>query len=237
MSIILISTLVPVALVLGAVTGSLAFWHKSRRKAARQGFAPQASNYGIDSMQSSKALNKHMGSKELSGLTSANSSTSFTAMSVDGSQNPLASTAPKPDGVAMPPAWITDIPFSDWEIDADDVAICLRPDGRKWELGAGAFSKVGLKPCNAIQGHGMVTASHGTFGRHECVFMACVVSLLHSAHKHSCLPTSCHCGHTCYAWKSSGSHAMVCQPKFLRTTHATRQPLERLQAAITQTIP
>lgn len=166
-------------------------------------------------MQSSKAVNKHMGSKELSGLTSANSSTSFTAMSVDGSQNPLAGTVPKPDGDAMPPAWINDIPFSDWEIDADDVAICLRPDGRKWELGAGAFSKVGLKPCNAIDDHGIVTANHGTFGRHECVVMACVVSLLHSAHKHSCLPTSCHCGHTCYAWKSSGSQAMVCQPKVL----------------------
>ena len=146
LSIVLISTLVPVALVLGAVTGSLAFWHKSRRKAARQGFAPQASSNAMDSMQGSKALNKHMGSKELSGLTSANSSTSFTALSVNGSQTPLASDAPKPDGAAMPPAWINDIPFSDWEIAADDVAICLRPDGRKWELGAGAFSKVGPNP-------------------------------------------------------------------------------------------
>lgn len=151
-SIILISTLVPVALVLGLVTGSFAFWHNSRRK-ARRGFTTQASNNydGTDSMQSSKAAlaNMHLGSKELSGLTSTMGSASFTALSIDGTSNPAAPNplanalvASKADGIAMPPSWINNIPFSDWEIDADDVAICLRPDGRKWEVGAGAFSKV-----------------------------------------------------------------------------------------------
>ncbi len=43
---------------------------------------------------------------------------------------------------AMPPSWIGNVPFSDWEIDVSDVVIGLRPDGRKWELGAGAFSRV-----------------------------------------------------------------------------------------------
>ena len=155
-SIILISTLVPVALVLGLITGSFAFWHNSRRK-ARRGFTTQASNNydGTDSMQSSKAAlaNTHLGSKELSGLTSTMGSASFTALSIDGTSNPAAPNplanalvASKADGIAMPPSWINNIPFSDWEIDADDVAICLRPDGRKWEVGAGAFSKVGCRP-------------------------------------------------------------------------------------------
>lgn len=146
MSIILTSTLVPVALIIGAVVGSFAFWQRSRRKAARRGFITQASGVdGTDSMQNSTfaagLANKHMGSKELSGLTSATGSASFTALSIDGM--PPATGNSTPDLIAMPPAWINDIPFSDWEIDADDVAICVRPDGRRWEVGAGAFSKVG----------------------------------------------------------------------------------------------
>lgn len=145
MSIILMSTLLPVALLAGALAGSFLVWNKSRRKARRRGFTTQESGLdGADSMQNSKIghglMNQHLGSKELSGLTSATGSASFTALSIEGM--PQASSPPK-DGVVMPPAWIDDIPFSDWEVDADDVAICVRPDGRRWEVGAGAFSKVG----------------------------------------------------------------------------------------------
>ena len=35
------------------------------------------------------------------------------------------------------------LPWNDWEIKESDVAICRRPDGSEWELGGGAFGKVG----------------------------------------------------------------------------------------------
>jgi hypothetical protein len=34
------------------------------------------------------------------------------------------------------------MPWSDWEIPAEQIAIAKRPDGSDWELGAGAFGKV-----------------------------------------------------------------------------------------------
>lgn len=34
------------------------------------------------------------------------------------------------------------VPFSDWELRPQDVKICMRPDGRKWEIGSGAFGQV-----------------------------------------------------------------------------------------------
>ena len=49
--------------------------------------------------------------------------------------------------VAVGPAWSNIVPFSDWEIDVSDVVICVRPNGRKWELGAGAFSRVSNSNC------------------------------------------------------------------------------------------
>ena len=36
------------------------------------------------------------------------------------------------------------MPWHDWEIAEDDIVIDKRPDGSDWELGAGAFGKVGL---------------------------------------------------------------------------------------------
>ena len=54
-------------------------------------------------------------------------------------QESMISSAVAP---AMIPSWIDNVPFSDWEIDVSDIVIGLRPDGRKWELGAGAFSRV-----------------------------------------------------------------------------------------------
>jgi len=34
------------------------------------------------------------------------------------------------------------VPFSDWELRPQDIKICMRPDGRKWEIGSGAFGQV-----------------------------------------------------------------------------------------------
>lgn len=38
--------------------------------------------------------------------------------------------------------WIQNVPWSDWQIDQQDIRICQRPDGRLWELGSGASAKV-----------------------------------------------------------------------------------------------
>ena len=40
------------------------------------------------------------------------------------------------------PDWIGKVPWSDWQIDQEDISLCQRPDGRLWELGAGASAKV-----------------------------------------------------------------------------------------------
>lgn len=40
------------------------------------------------------------------------------------------------------PDWIGNVPWSDWQIDQEDIFLCQRPDGRLWELGAGASAKV-----------------------------------------------------------------------------------------------
>ena len=40
------------------------------------------------------------------------------------------------------PDWIGNVPWSDWQIDQEDILLCRRPDGRLWELGAGASAKV-----------------------------------------------------------------------------------------------
>lgn len=37
------------------------------------------------------------------------------------------------------------LPWSDWEISADEIRICRRPNGAEWELGSGAFGKA--RPC------------------------------------------------------------------------------------------
>lgn len=40
------------------------------------------------------------------------------------------------------PDWMQNVPWSDWQIDQEDITICRRPDGRLWELGSGASAKV-----------------------------------------------------------------------------------------------
>ena len=38
------------------------------------------------------------------------------------------------------------MPWSDWEVPAEQITICKREDGSDWELGSGAFGKVCLTP-------------------------------------------------------------------------------------------
>jgi hypothetical protein len=35
-----------------------------------------------------------------------------------------------------------DVPWSDWQIDARDIQIVQRPNGKDWLLGGGAFGQV-----------------------------------------------------------------------------------------------
>ena len=36
-----------------------------------------------------------------------------------------------------------DVPWSEWHIDARDIQVARRDDGREWKLGGGAFGEVG----------------------------------------------------------------------------------------------
>lgn len=40
------------------------------------------------------------------------------------------------------PDWMGNVPWSDWQIDQEDILLCKRPDGRLWELGSGASATV-----------------------------------------------------------------------------------------------
>ena len=40
---------------------------------------------------------------------------------------------------------LPNVPWNDWEIREEDIAIDKRPDGSNWELGSGAFGKVRLQ--------------------------------------------------------------------------------------------
>lgn len=132
-------TLIPVALLLGVVTGGFIIWRRYRRQ-HKGTFVTQASIDLGDSTQGitlELANNNLLDSKALTGLLTS----SQDSFSLDASTQQLGkiSSVVVPDS---PPAWIDNVPFSDWEIDVADVVIGLRPDGRKWELGAGAFSRV-----------------------------------------------------------------------------------------------
>lgn len=35
-----------------------------------------------------------------------------------------------------------DVPWSEWQIDARDIQVARRDDGREWKLGGGAFGEV-----------------------------------------------------------------------------------------------
>lgn len=84
------------------------------------------------------ANNNLLDSKALTGSMLMSSQDSCSLDASTGQMGKISSVV-VPDTL---PAWIDNMPFSDWEIDVADVVIGLRPDGRKWELGAGAFSRV-----------------------------------------------------------------------------------------------
>ena len=45
------------------------------------------------------------------------------------------------------------MPWSDWEVPADQITICKREDGSDWELGSGAFGKVCHAPPSCVLHH------------------------------------------------------------------------------------
>lgn len=71
------------------------------------------------------------------------------ALQSDTVPNPLVAKAPPAMAVQAvgiipksDPDWIGNVPWSDWQIDQEDILLCRRPDGRLWELGTGASAKV-----------------------------------------------------------------------------------------------
>lgn len=137
---LLTTVLVPVALLLGVATASFVIWrrHVRRQKGSfvsQPSMDPSDSRDGISLQMADTRL---LESKALNGSVLLSTGDSFTDLSAAEDRSRISS-AVAPD---TPPAWIDMVPFSDWEIDVADVVIGLRADGRKWELGAGAFSRV-----------------------------------------------------------------------------------------------
>lgn len=44
-----------------------------------------------------------------------------------------------------------DVPWSEWHIDARDIQVARRDDGREWKLGGGAFGEVSVALHEALQ--------------------------------------------------------------------------------------
>lgn len=108
-------------------------------------------------------------SKSLAGLTSASSSEGFPKLAAAPREGHIGSGGAV---LRRPPSWMEHVPFSDWEIDVADVVIGLRPDGRKWELGAGAFSKV--RGCNRLAYTQCLVSGEGDgFGVVSCFMAEC----------------------------------------------------------------
>ncbi|DBB18025.1 hypothetical protein WJX82_008169 [Trebouxia sp. C0006] len=136
---LLTTILIPVALLLGIATGAFVIWrrHLRHRKGTfvtQPSLDPSDTTHGISLQMADASL---LDSKALTG-SMLSSEDSFSRQGSE-QQESMISSAVAP---AMIPSWIDNVPFSDWEIDVSDIVIGLRPDGRKWELGAGAFSRV-----------------------------------------------------------------------------------------------
>ena len=66
------------------------------------------------------------------------------------------------------------LPWSDWEIPADEIRICRRPNGAEWELGSGAFGKARrAQPACASVGRAWLEAVR------QCGRRACPCPCLH----------------------------------------------------------
>lgn len=89
---------------------------------------------------------RHCGSK----LPTLTSQLSELSSQSDTFPNPLlanarTSTAVQAQGGIISksqPDWMGNVPWSDWQIDQEEILLCRRPDGRLWELGSGASAKV-----------------------------------------------------------------------------------------------
>lgn len=143
-ALIATSILIPVAVIIIITVSGYYIWRRHLRhvKGIHHTSRRSSSIDPADSAQGASMQMTHadlLESKALASLTSLSSSES----------NPKLDAAPREShikgGEALtrrPPSWMGNVPFSDWEIDVADIVIGLRPDGRRWELGAGAFSKV-----------------------------------------------------------------------------------------------
>ena len=138
------SVLIPVAVIIIITASGYFIWRRHLRHVKGINFTSRRSS-SIDPADSAQGASMQMShadlieSKALAGLTSSSSSESY----------PKLAAAPRESHIKgaealtrRPPSWMGNVPFSDWEIDVADIVIGLRPDGRRWELGAGAFSKV-----------------------------------------------------------------------------------------------
>ena len=139
---ILTSVLIPVAVVLILVAGGFFLWRRHLRH-VKGNFTTRRSS-SIDPADSAQAISLQMThadviqDKALAGRSSLSSEDSYPKLAAAQRETHIGSIS----GPGTPPRWIDNVPFSDWEIDIADIVIGLRPDGRKWELGAGAFSRV-----------------------------------------------------------------------------------------------
>lgn len=138
------SVLIPVAVMIIITAGGYYIWRRHLRHAKGINFTSRRSS-SLDPADSAQGASMQMThadvieSKALSGLVSSSSSESYPKLAAATRESHIKG------GEALtrrPPSWMGNVPFSDWEIDLADIVIGLRPDGRKWELGAGAFSKV-----------------------------------------------------------------------------------------------
>lgn len=151
-SFIATSVLIPVAVVIIITAGGYFIWRRHLRHVKGIYFTSRRSS-SIDPADSARSASMQMNHNELiqskalslAGLTPSFSSDSYPKLAAAPRESHVKS------GEALTrstPSWMGKVPFSDWEIDLADIVIGLRPDGRKWELGAGAFSKV--RGCNGL---------------------------------------------------------------------------------------
>ena len=137
--------MIPVAVVIILTASAYFIWQRHLRHVKGNFTSRRSSSLDpADSVQGPSLQKTHanlIDSKSSAGLTSASSGDSYPKLAAARRENHISGVDPL---IKLPPAWIDNVPFSDWEIDLADVVIGLRPDGRKWELGAGAFSKVGV---------------------------------------------------------------------------------------------
>lgn len=146
------SVLIPVGAVVIISAGAYFIWRRRFRHV--KGSLASRRSSSIDPADSAQGTSLQMThanlveSKSLTDLPSLSSHGSYPKLAAARRESHIGGGDSLPK---LPPAWIDNVPFSDWEIDVADVVIGLRPDGRKWELGAGAFSVVRAYCCTSLR--------------------------------------------------------------------------------------